>query len=145
MQAHGRAGPADNGGEKPERLATFRGAVSCRRAAGVLGLTLCGDTTEAPGEATALAFGAAAPAGLPETLLDPVVERLADGQYRIASAASEWLIEARSVHLHRDIGAQFYRALPPRPAPWAKRLFWRVVLALAASRIGLALLRALRR
>jgi len=30
-------------------------------------------------------------------------------------------------------------------APWTKRVFWRVVLALAASRTGLALLRALRR
>jgi hypothetical protein len=49
------------------------------------------------------------------------------------------------VHLHREIAPQFYRAIPPRPAPWAKRVFWRMVLALAASRAGLALLRALRR
>jgi hypothetical protein len=49
------------------------------------------------------------------------------------------------VHLHRDLAAQFYRAIPPRPAPWAKRVFWRLVLGLAASRAGLALLRALRR
>jgi len=145
MEAQERAGPAYNGHERPERVATFRGSVSCRRAADVLGLTLCGDTSEAPGEVTTLAFSAAAPGSFPETLADPVVERLAEGRYRITSAAREWLIEARSVHLHRDITAQFYHALPPRPTPWAKRLLWRVVLALAASRMGLKLLRALRR
>lgn len=145
MEAQGRDGPAYKGHERPERVATFRGPVSCRRAADVLGLTLCGDTSEAPGELTALAFSAAAPAAFPETLADPVVERLAEGRYRITSAASEWLIEARSVHLHRDVAAQFYQALPPRPVPLAKRVLWRSLLALAASRTGLKLLRALRR
>jgi hypothetical protein len=145
MRVHERAGPAYNGNERPQRLATFRGVVSCQRATDVLGLTLCGDTSEAPGEATTLAFAAAAPADLPETLVDPVVERLGAQQYRIANSTCDWLVEARSVHLHRDISAQFYCALPPRPAPWAKRVFWRVVLALAASRAGLALLRTLRR
>jgi len=145
MQAHERAGLPDNGHQRPGRLATFRGAVSCQRTADVLGLTLRGDTTEAPGEATALAFSATAPADLPDTLVDPVVEWLSEGQYRIASAAGAWLIQAPSVHLHRDISAPFCRALPPRPAPLAKRVFWRLVLALAATRVGLAALRALRR
>jgi len=49
------------------------------------------------------------------------------------------------VHLHREVAAQFYHAIPPRRAPWAKRMFWRTVLALGASRMGLRLLRALRR
>jgi hypothetical protein len=145
MEAQERTGRAYNGHERPERLATFHGAVSCRRAADVLGLTLCGDTSEAPGEMTALSFSAAAPAAFPETLADPVVERLGEGRYRITSASNEWLIEARSVHLHRDIARPFYQALPPRPVPWAKRALWRLLLALAASRTGLKLLRALRR
>jgi hypothetical protein len=129
----------------PELLATFRGPVSCTCAADIPGLTLSGDTAQAPGEETALAFSAAAPAQFPETLQDAVVERLSPGRYRISSATREWLIDASAVHLHREIAAQFYRAIPPRPAPWRKRLFWRVVLTLAASRAGLALLRSLRR
>jgi len=74
-----------------------------------------------------------------------VVDDLGGAQYRIGAEQREWLIASPAVHLHRDLGAQFYRAIPPRPAPWAKRVFWRVVLSLAASRAGLALLRALRR
>jgi len=129
----------------PERLATFRGAVQCRRAATVPGLTLSGITTEAAGEPSALAFSAAPPADLPDSLQDAVVDHLGGAQYRIGSGTRAWLITAAAVHLHREIAGPFYRAIPPRPAPWAKRLFWRAVLALAASRTGLALLRALRR
>jgi hypothetical protein len=47
--------------------------------------------------------------------------------------------------VHRDIAVPFYRAIPPRRVPLVKRIFWRVVLALAATRTGLALLRRLRR
>jgi hypothetical protein len=129
----------------PERLATFRGVVHCRRAATVPGLTLSGNTAEAPEEPTALAFSATAPADLPATLQDAVVDHLGGAKYRIVAERREWLIASPAVHLHREIAAQFYRAIPPRPVPWAKRVFWRVVLALAASRAGLALLRALRR
>jgi hypothetical protein len=129
----------------PEPLATFRGLVRCYRAAQAPGLTLQGDTAERPGEETALAFSAPAPADFPETLQDVRVERLSDGQYRIGSGSREWLIGAAPVHLHREIAALFYRAIPPRPAPWGKRAFWRVVLILAGSRLGLAALKALRR
>ena len=128
----------------PERLATFSGVVHCRHAHTVPGLTLSGSTTEAE-EPTALAFSATAPVDLPATLQDAVVDYLGGADYRIGAGQREWLITSPAVHLHRGIAAQFYRAIPPRPAPWAKRMFWRVVLSLAASRAGLALLRALRR
>jgi hypothetical protein len=129
----------------PELLAAFRGPVTCTRAAGVPELTLSGNSAQAPGGETTLAFSAAELPDLPGTLHDAVVERLDGGQYRIVSAPREWLISASAAHLHRDIAADFYRAIPPRPAPWKRRLFLRVVLALAASRAGLAALRALRR
>ncbi|HEY4749996.1 MAG TPA: hypothetical protein VIH60_06380 [Steroidobacteraceae bacterium] len=128
----------------PELLASFRGAVTCSVARDVLGLTLRGDTAQAPGEPTALAFSAAAPADFPAQLTDALVERLEGGEYRIRSGGREWLISA-PVHLHREIAARFYRAIPPRPAPLARRVFFRIALALAASRGGLALLRVLRR
>lgn len=128
----------------PEPLVAFRGRVTCTRTAGVPVLTLSGTSAQAGGE-TALAFSATAVPDLPDTLQDATVEQLGGGQYRIVSAPREWLISASAAHLHREIAAQFYRAIPPRPAPWAKRVFWRVVLALAASRAGLTLLRTLRR
>ena len=128
-----------------ERLATFRGVVHCRRADTVPGLTLSGGTLEAPQEPTALAFSALAPRDLPGTLEDAVVDHLGGEHYRIAAAGREWLIDSGAIHLHRDIAAQFYRAIPPRPAPWAKRVFWRVVLSLAATRAGLLVLKSLRR
>lgn len=128
-----------------ERLATFRGQVQCERSERVPGLTLRGNTAEAPGEATALAFSGFAPADLSATLEDAVVEHLAGTQYRISARTGSWAISASAVHLHREIAAQFYAAIPPRQPPWAKRLFWRAVLALGATRAGLALLKALRR
>jgi hypothetical protein len=129
----------------PERLASFRGKVECHRAACVLGLTLTGNTAQAPAEPSALAFSAAAPADLPATLEDAVVEHLGGTQYRIVTAEHDWLISAPAVHLHSEIAPQFYRAIPPRLAPWTRRVFFRVVLALAASPAGLALLKTLRR
>jgi hypothetical protein len=129
----------------PERLLSFSGAVRCRRAAGVLGLTLTGAGAGSPAERTSLAFSAAAPEGFPGELIDPSVERLAGNRYRIASGAREWVIEAAAVHVHREVAAPFYEVIPPRPVPLARRMLWRAALALAASRAGVAVLRALRR
>ena len=128
------------------RVATFRGGVSCRRdPAGPLGLTLIGWTLDHPEEKVSLAFSGRAPEGLPEVLEDATVDQLGVGQYRISSAPREWLVEAKAVHVHREIAAAFYHAIPPRTAPWSKRLFWRVVLGLAAKGWGKRLLLALRR
>ena len=128
------------------RVATFRGGVSCRREAqGPLGLTLIGWTWDHSEEKVSLAFSGCAPDGLPEVLEDPTVDEIAPGKYRIASAPLEWIVEARAIHLHREIATTFYRAIPPRPVPWSKRLFFRLVLGMAASSWGKRLLLALRR
>jgi hypothetical protein len=82
---------------------------------------------------------------MPDVLEDPIVDRVDERRYRIASAPREWILEASAIHLHREISTTFYRAVPPRAAPWSKRLFWRVVLGLAASSWGKRLLLALRR
>jgi hypothetical protein len=131
---------------QPNRVVAFRGGVSCRREPkGPLGLTLVGWTWEHPEEKASVAFSARAPDGFPEVLEDPTVDQLGPGTYRIASAPREWIIEARAIHVHREVAAAFYRAIPPRPAPWSKRLFWRLVLAMAARSWGKRLLLALRR
>jgi hypothetical protein len=127
-----------------QRIVRFVGGVSCRRDEGPLGLTLIGRTVDRPDEIATLAFSGTAPPRLPEALEDVTVEPLGEGQYRIGSGRREWTIPARSVHLHREVATIFYRAVAPRTAPWTKRLFWRVVLALASSRAGKRLLLILR-
>jgi len=128
------------------RIATFRGGVSCRRdVAGPLGLTLVGWTRDHPDEKLSLAFSGRAPDGFPEVLEDPTVDRIAPGRYCIASAPREWIIEARAIHLHREIATTFYSAIPPRPAPWSKRLFFRLLLGMVANSWGKRLLLTLRR
>ncbi|MBS0580284.1 MAG: hypothetical protein JSR36_13600 [Proteobacteria bacterium] len=120
----------------------FAGAVACTRGAGALGLTLAG--RDAAGQPLTVAFAAPAPTALPAQLHDACVAPAAAGTYRIRGADGEWLFAAPPAHVHRDVGAAFYRAIPPRPVPLAKRLFWRAVLGLAGSRSGMALLRTLR-
>jgi hypothetical protein len=131
--------------DETRRMVRFRGGVSCRRDDGPLGLTLIGRTTDRPDEIATLAFAATAPPGLPEALEDATVEQVEAGRYRIWSDQREWLFSARSAHLHREVASTFYRAISPRLVPWKKRLFWRVVLAVAASRVGKTLLLTLRR
>jgi hypothetical protein len=131
--------------DETRRIVRFRGGVSCRRDDGPLGLTLVGRTTDRPDEMATLAFAAAAPPGLPEALEDATVEQLDAGRYRIWSGKREWIVPARSVHLHREVSTTFYRAIAPRLVPWNKRLFWHIVLSIAASRVGKTLLLTLRR
>ena len=131
---------------RPHRVVTFRGGVSCRRdAGGPLGLTLVGWTSDHPDERLSLAFSGRPPEAFPDVLEDPIVDRLDERRYRIVSPPREWVVEASAIHVHREIATTFYRAIPPRLAPWSKRLFWRVVLGLAASVWGKRLLLALRR
>jgi hypothetical protein len=129
-----------------KRLVAFHGPVAVeRQSAGALGLTLRGAAGEGAGEPTALAFSGTAPAGLPEALADVSVANAGETRYLIAGIDREWPVQAAALHLHHEVSTAFYRALPPRRVPLAKRCLWAVVLTLAASRTGLALLAALRR
>jgi hypothetical protein len=129
----------------PHRVVTFRGGVSCRRDAnGPLGLTLIGWTADHPDERASVAFSGRAPDALPEVLEDPTVYRIDERRYRITSAPREWIVEATTVHVHREIATSFYRAIPPRKVPWSKRLFFRVVLAMMSNSWGKRVLLALR-
>jgi hypothetical protein len=123
----------------------FAGPVRCQRGAPPFALTLSGVATAPAAGSLTLTFSGAAPADLPATLSDASVEAAGERGYRIASGAREWQVRGGSLSATREVAAAFYRALPPRPVPVAKRFFWRLVLALAASRAGLMLLRALRR
>jgi hypothetical protein len=127
-------------------LMRFRGGVSCRRdSGGPLGLTLLGWTSDHPDERVSLAFSGRSPEALPEVLEDAIVDRLDERRYRISSPPREWIVEATAIPLHREMAATFYRAIPPRAAPWSRRLLWRILLGLAATSWGKRLLLALRR
>ena len=123
------------------RVIRFRGWISCRRdGEGPLGLILVGRTCQhRREESVQLAFSSAAPVDLPEALEDARVEFLGEGRHRIVSGDRSWTLHG-AVHVHREVAAAFYKALPPRPVPWMKRLFWRVMLALAANPLGRRLL-----
>jgi hypothetical protein len=127
-----------------EPVVRFAGTVTCARGAGALGLTLSGASADPPGLPLAVGFATGAPAGLPAVLEDAVIEAPSPGTFRIASVAGSWTLSAPAAHVHREAALAFYRAIPPRPVPLGKRVFWRLVLALAGSRAGMALLRALR-
>ncbi len=114
----------------------FLGWISCRRdGEGPLGLILVGRTRDRPEETVQMAFACPAPVDLPEALEDAMVERFGPRQFRLASGDRSWALEG-TAHVHREVASIFYRALPPRPVPLRKRLFWRVMLALAASPAG---------
>jgi len=129
----------------PTPIARFRGAVRCRCATAPLGLTLSGRSADHPDEELTVGFAGVGGVDLPERLEEPVVESDAPGRFRIAAGGRTWVLNAASVHLHREVAGAFYRAIPPRAAPRRRRLLYRMLLGIAGSRVGLAVLRALRR
>lgn len=119
------------------RVFRFRGWISCRRdGEGPLGLVLAGRLAEDPyqqqDETVQIAFSCSAPADLPAELEDAKLELLGQHRHRLTSGGRTWSLHG-PVHVHREISSAFYKALPPRPVPWRKRLFWRVMLAAAAN------------
>ena len=124
-------------------LAVLSGPVACRHTGNTL--TLTGRAADCAEEVLILTLTSAAPAALPASLPAVTLRALDERHFRLESAADAWIVEADRLYLHRDVGTVFYRAIPPHPVPLAKRLFWRLVLALAATRTGKRLLLTLRR
>ncbi len=134
------------GEPQTDRLIAVLGAgvICCPQSGPSAGVTLCGVSAGDPHERLILSFIAGTGADLPATLDGATVVALGEGRYRIDSPPRQWFIRAHALHLHRDARPVFFQAIPPRPAPLGKRLFWRVVLWAAGHRTGLRLLKALR-
>ncbi|MBW4051678.1 MAG: hypothetical protein HIU85_09470 [Proteobacteria bacterium] len=126
----------------PSPLAGFRGPVACRRAGDALILSGC--AADCADENLILTFTSPKPADVPESVNAAVVTVIDGQHYRIASGPRDWVVAAKSVHVHRDIRGAFYRAIPARPAPLMKRVFWRIVMALAGNPAGKRLLLSMR-
>jgi len=121
----------------PQAVVQFSGPIECRRdGCGPLGLILSGHTVRHPQQLTHLSFAGAAPADLPSLLEDADVTRVGDESYCIKSGVRSWTLSARAVHLHREVAREFYEIVPGEPVRWTQRLFWRIVLALAATSAG---------
>jgi hypothetical protein len=123
-------------------LAAFRGEVTCSRTAGAL--TLSGAAADSADDRLILTLISPAIPDMPDSLSAVILTAVGEHRYRIASASGDLVVEATSLHVHRDVGRAFYRAIPPRPVPLRKRLFWSAVLRLAGSRTGKRILASLR-
>lgn len=111
----------------------LRGTIECRRTAAA-GVTLIGHTER--GERAYLTLGGHAPADLPPRIDDGIVELLDEGRCRVTMSGREWLLESPRLFVHRDASDGFYAALPPRSVRLAKRMLFRLMLAVAGSRAG---------
>ena len=122
----------------PRNTLRFAGAVKSVPGPGRGGVTLLGQLAEADGSSTPaqLSLLCEQVQQLPATLNDVTFEALAAPQIVLRSGAREWRIACVTWQLHRDAGAAFYAAVPPRVAPWTRRLAWRVLLATAATTPG---------
>jgi hypothetical protein len=102
------------------------------------GITLLGQLAEADGTSTPaqLSLICQQLQELPAVLNDVIFEALTMPQIVLRSGTREWRIACITWQLHRDAGAVFYAAIPPRVAPWTRRLAWRVLLGTAATAPG---------
>ena len=69
---------------------------------------------------------------------------LRQGMLRLMSEPRLPVDAARGDARHRDVRELVFAAVPQRQAPFAKRAFWRVVLAVARWPAGLKALRRIR-
>jgi hypothetical protein len=111
----------------------FEGRLACRRTDGPACITLVG--RDERGAAVHLALVGRVPPDLPDRIDIGSIEALAVGRYRVSDGRRTWSLDARG-YRHDDVAAAFYAAVPPRAPPRATRLFWYLVLALAASPPG---------
>ncbi len=102
------------------------------------GITLLGDLAEPNGKPAVaqLSVSGCEALELPAILNDVTIEALAPNDLLLRSGPREWRIRCTTWQLHRDVGAAFYRAIPPRQTPWTRRLTWRVLLGIAATSPG---------
>jgi hypothetical protein len=127
------------------------GEVACLRKPGeAAGLALSG--AEACGMRTVVTFGIEDPPGLPPRLEGVTVMELPGSsepagsrRFRIVSGSSSWSFDAKSLHVHRDVSEAFFVAVPPRRAPFDRRLFFDLLPMFAGNTLGRKLLRAVRR
>ena len=131
----------------PSEILRFKGAVKCVDGPGRAGVTLLGKILEADGSTSAaqLSLSCRQRPALAPTLDEVSLEALTAQEMLLRSGAQQWQLRSTTWQLHRDVGAAFYAAIPPRPTPWSRRITWRVLLGIAAASPGRWLLARLAR
>jgi hypothetical protein len=122
----------------PAEILRFEGPVKWEAGPGPAGITLLGRIVEPDGRTTAaqLSLICSEQPDLPANLKDLTVETTSAGDALLRSGAREWRVHCNTWQLHRDVGAAFYAAIPPRRTPWTRRLSWRLLLGVAATSPG---------
>ena len=120
----------------PSQIVRFAGPVSWVPGPGPAGITLIGRSNEAGSTPAQLSLIGTAGVNLPEAFDDVTVEAQGARDIVLRSGSREWRVACTTWQLHRDVGARFYTAIPPRPTPWKRRLSWRVLLGMAATAPG---------
>jgi hypothetical protein len=134
-------------------LVALAGPVQCEQPSGAVNLVLRG---HASAGLTEVLFSDATEVTLPAGLHDirvfevPAGAALAPANadaarcFRLQSPQLALELRARSVQLHRDAAAAFYRALPPPRVPLRLRLGWSLLLAALRLPGAVTLIRTLR-
>jgi len=113
-------------------IADFVGKVQVRsNEPRPLQLLLQGATRAGRGEVLLLAFSRGPGQEIPDCLTDAQVRQVEHASYAICAAEGRWTIEGTKHFPHRDVGAAFYRAVPPVKVPWSRRALWRLILIAA--------------
>ncbi len=122
----------------PSNLLRFAGAANWVAGPGPGGVTLLGRIMEADGSTTPaqLSLIGAQLQQLPQAMPDLTFETVDSQEILLRSGTREWRSACITWQLHRDVGAAFYTAIPPRRAPLGRRLTWRVLLGIAATAPG---------
>jgi hypothetical protein len=132
-----------SGTAPPRELISFAGSVSCERLAGAIGVRLRGraqrpaaQSGDSSGAVELLFSEVAAGGALPPLLHAPQVFELSESDgsrlrnFLVQAQEGRFVLQARSLQLHRDCSASFYRALPREPVPVSMRFGWRLLLGL---------------
>lgn len=137
-------------------IASLSGVRALRPAAAPLNLILLGREAGTCSTATEIAF-AGARGDVPDDLeyaevcevdappIDATGVNAVRRAWCVRTARGEFIIHARSMHLHRDVSTALRTILPPQRAPFLRRLAWRWLPTVVASPIGRRLLAAARR
>ena len=130
--------------------AQFQGPVRADRRAGGALLVLQGIEHES-GLPLSVSFSGGDSAAAPSTLSDVVVTEVDEAapggavrRWLLHSAGGDTLIEARAIHVQRDVAAWFAAAVPPCRASLASRAGWTALLNLVRVPGVLRLMQRLR-
>ena len=126
-------------------IASLSGVSVLRPAAGPLNLILLGKEAGTAAAATEIAFAGAAGAVADDLEYVELAATDVPGVWNLSTACGEFVVRARSVHLHRDVSTSVCALLPRQPAPLVRRLAWRWLPALASTAVGRRLLATARR